>query len=202
MGTGNYVPLCPLICSHFTSVCGLWQFSKYCLFPCERWRDTGRRRHKSFVFPYSLLCLTHSPITPLSSLHVRCWWQGYLLPSLQNPGWRRQAWLYQELPHLKSLLVGDHHGACHRVACREKNTFRFDTVVVWKKNAPSQMGSCIWMLSHGEVEPFYRIRKIRRRGLFGGIVSLGVGFEFSKVHTSPSLFSSLSFLLLPAQDTS
>lgn len=136
MGTGNYSPLCPLIYSHFTRVCGSWQFSKYCLFPCERWRDTGRRRHKSFVFPFSLLCLTHSPITPLSSLHVRCWWHGSLLPSLQHPGWRRQAWLYQELPHLKSLLVGDHHGTCHRVACRDKNTLRFDTVVVWEKNAP------------------------------------------------------------------
>lgn len=137
MGTGNYSPLCPLIYSHFTTVSVSWQFFNYYLFPCERWRDTGRRWHKPFVFPYSLLCLTHSPI---SSLHVRCWWHGYLLPSWQHPGWRWQAWLYQGLPHLKSLLVGDHHGACHWVACREKNTLRFDTVVVWIKKCPPPNG--------------------------------------------------------------
>ena len=51
------------------------------------------------------------------------------------------------------------------------------------------------MLSHQGVELFDRIRRIRRCGLVGGNVSLGVGFEVSKTCVRPSLC-----LLLTDQD--
>jgi hypothetical protein len=43
------------------------------------------------------------------------------------------------------------------------------------------------MAGHQEVELFERIRRIRRCGLAGGSVSLGVGFEISKAQVRPSL---------------
>lgn len=47
-------------------------------------------------------------------------------------------------------------------------------------------------------ELFARIRKIKRCGLAGGILSLGVGFEVSKAHASrPSVYLCLSVYLLP-----
>ena len=49
------------------------------------------------------------------------------------------------------------------------------------------------MLSYQELALFERIKRIRRCGLIGGIVALGVGvgwrwsFEVSKAHARPSL---------------
>ena len=50
------------------------------------------------------------------------------------------------------------------------------------KNSP--IGSYIGMLSHQGVELFDRIKRIRRCGLVGGSVSLGVSFEVSKAQGS------------------
>ena len=47
------------------------------------------------------------------------------------------------------------------------------------------------MLSHQGVKLFDRIRRVRRHGLLGGSMSLGVGFELSKAHTGPGFFLSL-----------
>lgn len=46
------------------------------------------------------------------------------------------------------------------------------------------------MLSHQGVELFGRIRMIRRCGLVGGRVSLGVIFEVPKVHAKSSISAS------------
>ena len=47
------------------------------------------------------------------------------------------------------------------------------------------------MFSHQGVELFERVRKMRRHGLVGGSVSLGVGFEVSEALVKPSLSLSL-----------
>ena len=41
------------------------------------------------------------------------------------------------------------------------------------------------MLSHWGVALFERIRRVRRRGLVGGSVSLRVNFDVSKAHARP-----------------
>ena len=53
------------------------------------------------------------------------------------------------------------------------------------------------MLSHQGVALFEKIKRIRRCGLVGGSVSLGVGFEISKAHAKPrvSLLMDLSVAL-------
>jgi hypothetical protein len=43
------------------------------------------------------------------------------------------------------------------------------------------------MLSQQETNLFERIRRIRRRGLVGKSISLGINFEISKAHARPSL---------------